>query len=180
MPPRNSVWTISPSPADLEAPPKELPGDSSLRVAGGTTSESAIRLLVIEDNEFDQEELLRHLRKANIREHILFIADGRKAIDLLLQDRQSICSKIFAVFLDLNLPKASGVEVLRTIRLTPEIAHFPVIVMTGSSNPKDIAECEKLKATSFIPKPVGFQAFCMALANVFHLPISGSSPVIED
>jgi two-component system response regulator len=179
MPPRHSVWTVSPSPTDPEAPPQELPGDPSLRIAGGTTAESVIRLLVIEDNEFDQEELLRHMRKANIREHILFIADGRKAIDLLLQDKLNIRSKIFAVFLDLNLPKASGVEILRAIRSTPEIAHFPVIVMTGLANPKDMAECEKLKATSYIPKPIGFQAFCMALANVFHLPVSPSSSVIK-
>ena len=104
---------------------------------------NVVKVLVIEDNDDDQRLLLRQLKKANIQEQVL---------------------------LDLKLPGASGLEVLHFIRSKPGIAHLPVIVMTGSDNPKDLEECQRLKVISYISKPVEFQPFCMAIANVFHLP----------
>ncbi len=141
-----------------------LPGQNE---SGG----SAIRVLVIEDNDDDQQLLLRQLKKAEISERILFVNDGKKAVDILLRsDEQEIRSKLVAVFLDLKLPHTSGLDILRLIRSTPEIAKLPVIVMTGSTNPKDLEECQKLNATSFIAKPITFQSFVVAIANVFHAP----------
>jgi len=105
----------------------------------------------------DQEVLLDHLKKANIRDHILFISDSRIAVELLLHaDDQEIRSKLRAVFLDLRLPGFGGLEILRLIRSTPEIASLPVIVMTGLTEPKILEECRRLKATSYLPKPLIF------------------------
>lgn len=147
--------------------------DPSLRTTAGETPESVIRVLVVEDNDDDQELLLRQLKKAKISERILFIKDGNKAVELLSRDdEQGIRSKLCAVFLDLKLPGTGGIEILRLIRSKPETAHLPVIIMTGSTNPKDMEECQRLKATSYISKPISFQSFCVAIANVFHLPAS--------
>jgi two-component system response regulator len=126
-----------------------------------------VRLLVVEDNQDDQELLLRQLRKASFHENVLFIGDGEKAVELLVKDE---AKSIFAIFLDLNLQGASGLDVVRFIRSKPEIAKIPVIVMTGSTNPEDTLECRRLKVASFVSKPVTFQSFSMAVANVFHLP----------
>ena len=130
-----------------------------------------MRVLVIEDNDDDQQFLLRQLKKAQISERILFVNNGQKAVDLLLRaDDQEIRSKLVAVFLDLKLPGKSGIDILRLIRSTPEISKLPVIVMTGSTNPEDMAECQRLNATSFVSKPIDFQSFVVAIANVFHAP----------
>jgi two-component system response regulator len=142
--------------------------DPAFRVALGKASESAVRLLVIEDDLNDQELLLKKLRQANIIDHILFVNDGRKAMQLLSQDNKQ--TKLVAIFLDLSLRGISGLKILQQIRSRPEMARLPVIVITGSEDPEDRKECERLKVTSYLAKPINFQSFCMALANVFDSP----------
>jgi CheY-like chemotaxis protein len=162
-------------------PAMNLNCDPSMRVVRGDAPEPVIRVLVIEDDDMDQEVLLDHLKRANVQDHILFISDSRRAAELLLRaDDQEIRSKLCAVFLDLMLPGFSGIEILRLIRSTPEIASLPVIVMTGLTDPKVLEECRKLKATSYLKKPLAFRSFCMAVANIFHLPAPHSQGLVED
>lgn len=144
--------------------------DPDIRLAPDSGAGGPIRLLVIEDDQDDQVLLYRQLRKANITDHTLFVSDGTKALQLLTDDTLSLKSTVIAVFLDLKLQGASGLEVLRSIRARPEFENLPVIIMTGSNDPAHRDECQRLKATSYIAKPISFQAFCMAIANVFHLP----------
>jgi two-component system response regulator len=141
---------------------------SSLRVVQDGKDFAAIRLLVVEDSQDDQELLLRQMRKAGIHDSILFIEDGTKAVELLKQDK---LRKIFAIFLDLNLKGTHGIEVLRRIRSQSEIANIPVIIMTGSTDPRDLEECQRLQVTSFVNKPVDYPTFAKAVADIFHLPV---------
>jgi CheY-like chemotaxis protein len=124
-------------------------------------------LLVVEDN-IDDQELLRHqMKKANIHDRVFFVDNGTAAMKCLTEDT---FRSIFAVFLDLNLAGQSGLEVLRFIRSTPDLSLLPVIVMTGSENPRDLTECRRLNATSYAVKPIDFKTFCTSVASVFHLP----------
>jgi two-component system response regulator len=142
--------------------------DTSLRLVQGGQDDAAIRLLVVEDSQDDQELLLRQMRKAGIHDSILFVGDGTKAVELLKQDK---LRQIFAVFLDLNLQGAHGIEVLRRIRSLPEIAKIPVIIMTGSTDPRDLEECQRVQISSFVNKPVDYPTFAKAVADIFHLPV---------
>lgn len=142
--------------------------DPALGVAPDHPGSPNTRLLVIEDCPDDQERLRRQLRKAKIHDQILFVNDGRKAIDILVKDVLHIRSKLFAVFLDLKLKGISGLEVLRAIRSEPKLENLPVVIMTGSHDPEDINECRRLRATTYLSKPVSFQSFYMAIANVFQ------------
>ena len=154
--------------------------DASMRLVEGDAPDPVIRVLVIEDDDMDQEVLLDHLKRANLRDHILFTSDSRKAVELLMRtDKLEIRSKLCAVFLDLRMPGISGIEILRLIRSTPEIASLPVIVMTGLTDPKLLDECRQLKATSFLAKPLAFRSFCRAVASVFHLPTPYSQGLLE-
>ncbi|HEY0256158.1 MAG TPA: response regulator [Candidatus Methylacidiphilales bacterium] len=128
------------------------------------------RLLVVEDNPDDQELLRRQLRKAAIHEQILFVRDGGKAIDILIKDELHIRENLFAVFLDLHLKGLSGIDVLRAIRSEPALVKLPVVILTSSQDPKDITECRRLRATTYLTKPISFQVFYGAIANLFHLP----------
>jgi two-component system, response regulator len=139
-----------------------------MRLAEGDTNEYTIRLLVIEDRDEDQEQLLQQMRRANIRDHILFINRGRKAIDLLLEDGAAgIPSKISAIFLRDQLPDTNGLEILRLIRSRPEIAKVPVIVMSDTEEAGDSDEYQRLNVTSRLSKPLDFQSFSTAVSQVF-------------
>jgi two-component system, response regulator len=129
---------------------------------------SPIRILVVEDNPDDQELLLRQLSKAKLSDHVMFISDGRQALDLI--ENVMVLSKtgLIAVFLDLHLPGIGGLDLLRRLRRQPGAESFPVIAMTSSNDPNDLEECQKLNVTSFVQKPVTYQSFSHAIANIFH------------
>jgi CheY-like chemotaxis protein len=134
-----------------------------------------IRIMVIEDNEEDRLLLSRELTKAKLDGQVFFTSDGHNGLKLLVDGHDSLNLDICAVFLDLNLPGMSGTEVLRAIRGLPRTSSLPVIVLTGSDDPSDLEECRKLKATSYLTKPISFASFSQALANVFHLPIPAAT-----
>jgi CheY-like chemotaxis protein len=137
-------------------------------------ADSTVRVLVVEDNEDDRELLLRQLRKSGMDNHVKFISNGQEALDFLVGPRiSSLASELIAVFLDLKLPAISGLELLRQLRLRDEFQNLPVIVMTSSNDPKDLEECNRLKVTNYVTKPVTFTSFSKAVADVFHLPKTG-------
>jgi two-component system, response regulator len=127
-----------------------------------------IRVLVVEDNPDDQELLLRQLSKAKLNKNVMFVPDGLQALDLLENLHILSSAGLIAVFLDLHLPGMGGLDLLRRLRRLPGAESFPVIVMTSSNDPSDLEECKRLNALGYVPKPVTFESFTHAIANLFH------------
>jgi CheY-like chemotaxis protein len=126
-----------------------------------------VRILVIEDNVDDQELLLHQLGKSGVQDRVLCVGDGGDALDLL-RDGARRLSALGAIFLDLSLPGVDGLLLLKAIRANVETALLPVFVMTGSTNPRDEAECRRLGATRFIPKQLlSLPSFRATLAELF-------------
>ncbi len=138
--------------------------------------ENPVRVLVIEDNPDDQELLQRQLRKSGMDQQVRFISDGREALDFLTGPQGStLAQSLIAILLDLKLPSVSGLELLRQVRESEQLRSTPVIVMTSSNDPRDLEECRKLNVLNYVSKPVTFNSFSKAVANVFHQP--GPNPV---
>lgn len=133
-----------------------------------TVSAELIRVIVIEDNEDDRILLLRQLKGANMAEMIKFIPDGQEAIDYFQNNTTALAQSLMVIFLDLKLPSVSGLEVLRKIRNQEELSHVPVIVMTSSNDPRDLAECQALRVGKWVEKPITFDTFSKAIADTFH------------
>jgi CheY-like chemotaxis protein len=141
-------------------------------------SAPSVRVLVIEDNADDRDLLLRQLRKTGMADHVKFISDGREALNYLVaRDPQPVASELVAIFLDLNLPSLSGLEVLRTLRQGDRFQATPVIVMTSSNDPRDLEECRRLNVTNYVSKPVTLTSFSKAVADIFHPPRNSTQPV---
>jgi CheY-like chemotaxis protein len=116
-------------------------------------------ILVIEDNVDDSFLLTRQLARAHLGNLVHVIGDGQDALDFLLE-----CAEPpRMVFLDLRLPRLSGIELLRRIRQEERFRTLPVIVMTGSLNPHDVEACAALGVTAYLPKPVGITTFTKLL-----------------
>jgi CheY-like chemotaxis protein len=142
--------------------------------------DSQVRVLVVEDNEDDRELLVRQLRKTGMADHVKFISDGKEALRYLTVPDPKSVDKLIAIFLDLNLPSLSGLDLLRTLRQRDTFLTTPVIVMTSSNNPRDLDECRRLKVTQYVSKPVTFTSFSKAVADVFHLPRAAGRPGSDD
>jgi len=122
------------------------------------------KILVIEDDSNDEALLMRQLKKADLDEHIQIIRDGRKALDLL----SDADGELSAVFLDLNLPSVSGLQILKAIRSNEHIHNLPVIVMTSSNSPEQLECCRRLGVSSYVQKPLTFSSFAKAFADAFQ------------
>jgi CheY-like chemotaxis protein len=129
------------------------------------------RVVVIEDDPDDRDLLIRQLHKSKIDDHVKFLADGKEAFDFLsnLPPARPFCNLI-AIFLDLKLPLMNGVELLQRIRQIPRVQNVPVIIMTGSIDPRDFEACQRLNVAAFIPKPVTFDSFSKAITGLVRLP----------
>jgi two-component system, response regulator len=150
-------------------------------MADSPTADNPVRVIVIEDNADDRDLLLRQLKKSGMASHVKFIANGQEALDFLTGPRSpTLTEELIALFLDLKLPSLGGLELLRRLRASDKLRNLPVIVMTSSNDPKDMAECRRLNVTGYVSKPVSFTTFSKAVADVFHLPKPGDGPVLQE
>lgn len=119
-------------------------------------------VLLVEDNPDDEQLTLRSLRKAKISNPVFIARNGEEALTLLA-DLKPLPA---VVLLDLKLPKLDGFEVLRQIRTTPKTKTLPVVVLTSSSEDRDIIESYDSGANSYVRKPVNFQRFVEAVSQL--------------
>jgi two-component system response regulator len=128
-----------------------------------------VDILLVEDNPTDAELVLRVLRKNNLANNVVWVKDGKEALDFLFR-RGNYAARANSmprvIFLDLRLPKVDGLEVLRQMRDNEHTRTIPVVVLTSSKEESDIAASYLLGANSFVPKPVGFDEFSSAVAEL--------------
>jgi CheY-like chemotaxis protein len=114
-------------------------------------------ILLVEDDPNDVFLMKRALKGAAITNPLQIAEDGQQAIDYLAGSGSFADRTTFPipslVFLDLKLPYKGGFEVLEWIRTQPSIDSTLVVVLTSSSEEKDIKECYRLGAKSFLVKP---------------------------
>jgi two-component system response regulator len=119
-------------------------------------------IILVEDNPDDERLAIRALRKGNVANEILVARNGEEAINVIL----SADPLPSVVLLDLKLPKIDGLEVLRRIRSEPRTKLLPVVVLTSSSEDRDIVESYSLGANSYVRKPVEFDRFTEAVKQL--------------
>ena len=123
-------------------------------------------ILLVEDNSDDVELALRAFRKRKVLNEIVVVRDGVEALDYLFgtgthagRDQKAMPE---VILLDLKLPKLGGLGVLRRLRAEERTRRIPVVVLTSSSEERDILSSYDLGANSFVRKPVDFAQFVLA------------------
>jgi two-component system, chemotaxis family, response regulator Rcp1 len=111
--------------------------------------EDKSKILVIEDNTADVHLLQIALEAAGVQAELEHAADGEEAVKIV-SGTNGRRPKL--IVLDVNLPKISGDEVLRKIRVQPNLAKTPVLVFTSSQAEEDRSKMERLGANAFVTK----------------------------
>jgi two-component system response regulator len=123
-------------------------------------------ILLIEDNADDELLTRRAFQKNNILNTVIVAHDGAEALDLLFgtgaYEGHELTPQPAVVLLDLNLPKISGLEVLRRMRSDERTRVLPVVILTSSREEQDLIEGYRLGANSYVRKPVNFAEFVEA------------------
>jgi two-component system, response regulator len=120
-------------------------------------------ILLVEDNADDEALTFRALMKNNISNQLVVARDGAEALDYLFANGKYSGRDVTlgpqVVLLDLNLPKVSGLEVLRQLRANERTKLLPVVILTSSNEDQDRLQGYDSGANSYVRKPVDFNQF---------------------
>lgn len=129
-----------------------------------------VEILLVEDSDQDAELAMRALKKKNITNNIVRLKNGEEALNFIFAkgefSNRSIQNQPKVVLLDLKMPKVDGLEVLKEVRENDETKDLPIVILTSSKEEEDLIKSYKLGVNSFIVKPVEFESFTNAVAEI--------------
>src|SRR4051794_10547040 len=135
------------------------------------------KLLIVmaEDDEGHARLIQRNLRRAGIQNEIQHVKDGQEALDFIrCRDRYTGRDRHqpLLILLDINMPRLDSVEVLRQLKADPATAKIPVIILTTTDDPREVARCYALNCNVYVTKPVDYEPFVDAIQKLgFFLQI---------
>lgn len=128
---------------------------------------TVVEILLIEDNPGDRALAVEALRDSKINNHLHVAVDGEEAMNFL--NKKGNFKNVETpdiIFLDLNLPKKDGREILAEIKINPKLKSIPVVVLTTSSAEEDIIRSYDLHANCYISKPLDFNQFVKVVKSI--------------
>lgn len=112
-----------------------------------------VDVLYVEDSEDYINFVGRAVKKINPALQYHYVTDGTDAIKYIEEHKEAEPAKI--ILLDINLPGASGIDLLKKIRGIPALKYIPVIMFSTSDNPADIKQSYDNGANAYLLKPAG-------------------------
>lgn len=135
-------------------------------------------ILLVEDNPTDAELTIRALKEQNLANKLVWVRDGEQALDFVFGTGAFAGRHVMrpprVILLDLRLPKIDGLEALQKIKADARTRMIPVVVLSSSTQDKDIVESYKLGVNSYVAKPVQFEEFAkvVSLLGLYWLLIN--------
>ena len=127
-------------------------------------------ILLVEDTEDDIELTLLALESSKISNTVVVARDGAEALAYLFGtgdgSTQQLKTLPQVVLLDLKLPRVGGLEVLARIRADERTRRLPVVILTSSSEERDLVRGYDLGTNSYINKPVDFAQFIQVVETM--------------
>ncbi len=129
--------------------------------------ESAIDLLLVEDDPGDVLMTREALSEAKVVHNLHVVDNGEAAITFLRQQPPyEDAPRPDLIFLDLNLPRLDGREVLALVKADESLRRIPLVILTTSHSEDDVVRSYDLHANAFVTKPVDFESFLRAVRQV--------------
>jgi CheY-like chemotaxis protein len=127
------------------------------------------KILLVEDNPQDMELIMAGLEENHLANQVAVVRDGAEALDYLycrgkFQTRPP--GNPILVLLDNKMPKVSGLEVLKIIKMDESLKAIPVVALTSSRETPDLIEFYKHGVNAYVVKPVDFHEFMRAVKQL--------------
>jgi CheY-like chemotaxis protein len=133
----------------------------------------ALNVLLVEDDPGDVLITREALSAGKILHNLYVVENGEAAIEFLQQEGEYADSpRPDLVFLDLNLPRLDGREVLARIKANDALRRIPVVVLTTSDAEEDVLRSYDLHANAYVTKPVDFDAFMKVVRQIDEFFVS--------
>jgi len=125
-------------------------------------------VLLAEDDDGHALLVRKNLERAGCSGPIVRFRDGQEVLDYLHRgpERSETPPGQVLLLLDIHMPRASGLDVLKSLKENPATARIPVIMLTTTDNPREIAYCYELGCNIYVTKPVVYEQFVEAIARL--------------
>lgn len=128
-----------------------------------------VELLLVEDSPSDAGLTQAALKNAASRINVHLVQDGEEAMQFLRRgEGYANAPRPDLVLLDLNMPRKDGREVLADLRGDEDLENIPVVVLTTSDAPEDVAQSYQLQANCYVQKPVDLTEFMDAVKSLYN------------
>ena len=130
-------------------------------------------ILLVDDSPEDREATLRAIKKAGLPNPVFWCEDGDMALDFLYQRGEYAAAgkapRPGVILLDLNMPGTDGRKVLDVVKKDAKLKSIPIVVLTTSTDDRDIDNFFQSGANSYIVKPVDVDGVIKAVQQLRHI-----------
>jgi two-component system response regulator len=132
---------------------------------GGQTRTAEI--LLVEDNENDVLLTRQSFKRSRLDVNLHHVRDGVECMQFLRKEGDFVdAASPDLILLDLNMPRMNGREVLAELGGDADLRHYPVVILTTSSDEQEILELYRLRCSSYIVKPIDFDQFIRVVQEI--------------
>jgi len=126
-------------------------------------------ILIADDDAGHARLIEKNFQRTGLSNPVLWFQDGQEILDYLFlrnlgPKRQP--DAYYLLLLDIRMPKLDGIEVLRQVKADGKLRKLPVIMLTTTDDPREVARCHDLGCNNYIVKPVDHGKFCEAVAQL--------------
>jgi CheY-like chemotaxis protein len=120
-------------------------------------------ILLVEDDTVDAMTVKRALRDLKVANPVTHVTDGEEALGRL---RDPSKARPCLILLDINMPRMNGIEFLKAVKADTVLQHIPVVMLTTSTNDRDIIQSFHLSAAGYMIKPVDYKQFVETIRTI--------------
>ncbi|HSI64937.1 MAG TPA: response regulator [Candidatus Saccharimonadia bacterium] len=140
-----------------------------------------VTILIADDDPGHARLIEKNLRRAALANRIERFTDGQEVLDFLFcrAENRPPPEAAYLLLLDIRMPKLDGVEVLRQLKEHDELRKIPVIMLTTTDDPREVARCHALGCSHYMVKPVDYERFSEAINSLGHFVTLVEVPEIK-
>ena len=120
-------------------------------------------ILLVEDDTVDAMTVKRAMRDLKVSNPVAHVTDGEEALAYLKDPAKP---RPCLILLDINMPKMNGIEFLRAVKSDTDLQNLPVVMLTTSTNDRDIIQSFHLSAAGYMIKPVDYKQFVETIRTI--------------
>lgn len=123
-----------------------------------------LSILLIEDDLIEKMKVQRTMSTLGLNHKVVEANNGEEALKIL-NGKEKLPD---IIFLDLNMPKVNGLEFLKILKSDDRLKYLPIIVITTSSNYRDLMQCYEIGIAGYITKPLKYEQYLSKLKVVLE------------
>lgn len=123
--------------------------------------------IISDDDEGHTILIKKNLQRVGIINNVVNFKNGEETLQYLNKRKSNkLNNSNYLLLLDIRMPRINGIEVLQRMKKDQRLSNIPVIIITTTDDPKEIALCNKLGCVDYIVKPIDHEKFSKAIYSL--------------